>query len=63
MEVRWRFYRFDYARYLELRPALRSATTPDAFAALADSPETQAIADALLENAIGLTEEIGRAHV
>jgi hypothetical protein len=56
MEVRWRFYRFDYARYLELRPALRSATTPVAFAALADGPETQAIVDALLENAISLTE-------
>jgi hypothetical protein len=56
MEVRWRFYRFAYMRYLELRPALRSATTPDAFAALADSPETQAIVDALLENAISLTE-------
>jgi hypothetical protein len=56
MEVRWRFYRFDYRRYLELRPALRAATTPEAFAALADSPETQAIVDALLEDAISLAE-------
>ena len=43
----WRFYRFDYAQYLELRPALRSATTPAAFAALADSPETDAITEAV----------------
>ena len=50
----WHFYRFDYARYLALRPALRSASTPEAFAAIADTPETQAIV-ALLEN-----EEISR---
>jgi hypothetical protein len=52
----WRLYRFDYTRYLELRPSLRSATTPAAFAAIADSPETCAIADALFEDEITLTD-------
>ena len=50
----WHFYRFDFARYLQLRPALRSASTPEAFAAIADAPETQSLA-ALLES-----EEISR---
>ncbi len=56
MEVGWYFYRFDYARYLELRPALRSSTTPAAFAALAEDPETAALAEALHEETITVSE-------
>lgn len=52
----WRFYRFDYTRYVALRPALRSATTPQAFAAVADNPRTDAIVDALMEEEITLLE-------
>lgn len=56
MSVCWQFYRFDHVRYLELRPSLRSATTPAAFAAIADTPETCALADALLDDEITLAE-------
>ncbi len=52
----WRFYRFDYARYLALRPALRSATTPAAFAALSDSLETDRITDAVQNDEITAQE-------
>lgn len=40
----------------ELRPALRSATTPAAFAAIADTPETGALAEALIDNEITFAE-------
>lgn len=50
------FYRFDHARFVALRPALRSATTPAAFAALAETPETEALVTALLEDAITVQE-------
>ena len=51
-----RFYRFDYGRYLALRPALRSATTAEALAAIADDAETQAIAEAAQREEITLDE-------
>lgn len=56
MEVCWLFYRFDYDRYLAMRPALRSATTPPAFAVLAIGPETEAIVDALVDGKATLLE-------
>lgn len=54
MKVRWHFYRFDHARYVTLRPALRSATTPEAFANLAVDTETEEIVEALLAGEISL---------
>lgn len=56
MDVCWYFYRFDYDRFLLLRPSLRSATIPAAFAGLTDSPETQAVVDALMEGAMSIPE-------
>src|SRR4051812_32303171 len=56
MEDCWQFYRFDYIRYQTLRPALRSATTPAAFAVLAEDPETEAITNALMDGTISLHE-------
>ena len=56
MQARWNVYCFDYARYLELRPRLRSAATADAFAALAEGPEGDAIAQAVLEQTLTLEE-------
>ena len=52
MQARWNVYCFDYARYLELRPRLRSAATADAFAVLAEGPEGEAIAQAVLEQTL-----------
>ena len=52
MQARWNVYCFDYARYLELRPRLRSALTADAFLALAEGPEGEAIAQAVLEETL-----------
>lgn len=49
MEVAWYVYRFDYARFLEVRPALRIAVTPDDFAALVRSAEDEAVLDAVVE--------------
>lgn len=46
MQPCWNFYVFDYARYLALRPLLRAANTPDAFAALLDRPEAEGIDNA-----------------
>ncbi|HZO91374.1 MAG TPA: hypothetical protein VFB38_23830 [Chthonomonadaceae bacterium] len=56
MAVCWYFYRFDYARYLALRPALRSATQPAAFAAIAEGAETEAIVTSLEEGTLTLSE-------
>lgn len=50
----WYFYRFDYARYTEMRPTLRAATSPTTFATLAVGAETQAIVDALMEGEMSL---------
>ena len=47
MSLSWKFYRFDYSRYLELRPELRAADNPDAFMALSENPLTETIVDAL----------------
>jgi hypothetical protein len=47
MSASWKFYRFDYSRYLEIRPELRSAQDPDAFLALSDNPLTEATVAAL----------------
>ena len=49
MDRTWNLYRFDQVRYAELRPMLRTATRPAEFAALADSVETDAIIEALIE--------------
>ena len=47
MSVSWNFYRFDYDRYLELRPGLRTAQEPDEFMALSANALTATIVDAL----------------
>jgi len=47
MSASWKLYRFDYSRYLELRPELRIAHEPDAFMALNENPLTETIIDAL----------------
>src|SRR5436853_6049754 len=51
----WNLYRFDYLRYVDVRPRLRSAKEPAAFASLADQPETDAIVEALIEGDIDPT--------
>lgn len=56
MAETWRFYRFDYTQYLEIRPALRSVTTPAALAALSDSEVTDVIADAAQNGEITVQE-------
>lgn len=56
MAVCWQLYRFDYSVFVQLRPALRTAATPAAFAALADSEETEAIVEAMLEDEIDVAE-------
>jgi len=56
MRVQWRFTRFDYERYLEMRPILRAATTPEEFAPLITSPEEEAVVDALNDNEISPVE-------
>ena len=56
MDVCWYCYRFDYDRFLRLRPSLRATTTPAGLAALADGPEVDAIVDALEEGETTLTQ-------
>src|SRR5690242_18076949 len=56
MEVCWYFYRFDYSRYLTLRPALRAAAVPPSLAAIAQDPEMEAAVEALMEGAITIKE-------
>ena len=62
----WRFYRFDYAQYLELCPALRSVNTPAEFAALVDSADVEnlAAADAIASAALNgeITIQEARHH-
>jgi hypothetical protein len=52
MGVSWYFYRFDYERYVEVRPALRSATRPGAFSAISETPEMQTIVESLSDGLI-----------
>jgi hypothetical protein len=47
MPVSWQFYRFDYSRYLELRPDLRPALLPEHFIALSENAMTDSIVEAL----------------
>lgn len=47
MSVSWKFYRFDYSRYVALRPELRMAADPDAFMALSENALTETIVEAL----------------
>jgi hypothetical protein len=56
MDVRWYCYRFGYAEYVRLRPALRAAATAGALEAVAPGPEVEAIAEALLAGEIALGE-------
>ena len=54
--ITWNLYRFDYHRYIEVRPRLRAAKDPAQFATLAHQPDTEAIVEALIEgdiNAVG----------
>ena len=59
MSVAWNLYRFDYSRYVQIRPYLRSAKEPAEFAALSEGPETDAIVEALIE---GELDVIGARH-
>ena len=52
----WNVYRFDYARYLRLRPLLRSATTAAAFDALTDGADTEEVVAALANGEIAPSE-------
>ena len=54
MQANWHLYRFDYAKYQTLRPLLRAATMPDAFAALSEGPQGDAIAEAVAEGTLTL---------
>ena len=47
MSASWKFYRFDYDRYLALRPELRAAEEPDEFSAWSENELTKAIVQAL----------------
>lgn len=50
----WNLYRFDHYRFVQVRPQLRSAADPAAFAALAEGPETDAIVEALIEGDVDI---------
>jgi hypothetical protein len=54
MTACWYFHRFDYERYLALRPTLRAAVVPAAFEPLADTLETRTIVEALENSEISL---------
>lgn len=56
MQVHWYLYRFDHNLYLQLRPMLRAAVTPEGLEALGEGPEVEAIADALEAQEMSLTE-------
>ncbi len=56
MDVAWNLYRFDYARYVQIRPLLRTAVEAPAFAAVSDCPETDAIVEALIDGEVVPTE-------
>lgn len=56
MQVSWNFYRFDYARFLMLRPLLRAASMPEAFAAFGEGAEVEVIAEAVAEQSLTLEE-------
>jgi len=47
MSASWKFYRFDYERYLALRLELQAADDPDAFMPLSINDVTEAVIDAL----------------
>jgi hypothetical protein len=53
MSASWQFYRFDYDRYLELRPPLRAAQDPDEFRVLSENDVTDAVLSALEFGEIG----------
>ena len=53
MSDSWKCYRFDYSRYLELRPGLRAAHETEAFAALSENDITEAVVDAVRFGEIG----------
>src|ERR1041385_7903025 len=56
MTACWYFHRFDYTRYLALRPKLRAAVAPAAFESLADSLEIETIVEALENRELSLLE-------
>lgn len=56
MQVHWYLYRFDSARYFDMRPRIRAASTPQAILALDEGPEVEAIADALADGEMTLAE-------
>jgi hypothetical protein len=47
MPAAWLLTRFDYALFVEMRPAIRAAHSPSVFARLAMNAETEAIAAAI----------------
>jgi len=49
MTAVWNLYRFDYIRFVEIRPYLRTAAEPADFAALSQGAETDAIVEAVIE--------------
>ncbi len=54
MQTCWNLYRFDYVRYLEMRPHLRPACLPDEFLAFLPGPEGEALAVAVDEERLAL---------
>ncbi len=54
MDAVWNLYRFNHYRFVQIRPLLRSAADPAAFAALAEGPETEAIVEALIEGELDI---------
>jgi hypothetical protein len=52
MSSSWKFYRFDYSRFVALRPQLRTAVEPDDFVALSENSLTEAVIDTLIAEEI-----------
>ena len=52
MQVSWNIYRFNYSQFIVLRPLLRAATEPEAFAAFGEGAEIEAIVDAVAEQSL-----------
>lgn len=56
MSVCWNLYRFDYKQFLTIRPDIRKASTPETFAATANTSALRKIAKLLEEGSINLGE-------
>src|ERR1051326_8275118 len=56
MKVRWSLYRFDYGRYVQMRPVLRGADYPQQFQTLSLVKETDFLLEELRMQRIDLAD-------